>query len=101
MVFRPLCSTAAATVRKYGEVEVLEEKMKGDQLDRRWKEKGRLCVAFAIMRGLEDKEENGEDFSQEATYILEMFGQVRGLKGTKRGTEASCLFRILLRALSS
>ena len=88
-------------VTKYGEVEVLEEKMKGDQLDRRWKEKGRLCVAFAIMRGLEDKEDNGEDFSWEATYILEMFGQVRQLKGMKRGTQTSCMFGPLLRAISS
>ncbi len=83
-------------VTKYGEERVAEEKMKGDQLDRRWKEKERQCVAFAIMLGIEDKEENGEDFSREATYILEMFGQVRQLKGTKRGTEASCLFRTLL-----
>ena len=30
--------------------------MKGDQLDRRRREKGRLCVAFAIMRRIEDKE---------------------------------------------
>jgi hypothetical protein len=75
--------------------------MKGDQLDRKWEEKGRLCVALAIMQGLEDKEENGEDFSREATYILEMLGQVRQLKRTKRGTEMSCLARILLRALSS
>jgi hypothetical protein len=88
-------------IAKYGEEEVLEEKMKGDQFDRRRKEKGRLCVAFAIMRRLEDKKENGEDFSREATYILEMFGQVRQLKGTKQGTETSCLLRFLLRALSS
>ncbi len=78
---------------KYGEVEVLEEKMKSDQLDRRRREKGRLCVVFAIMRRIEDKKENSEDFSGEATYILEMFGQVRQLKGMKRGTETSCLFR--------
>ena len=88
-------------VTKYGEEGVGKEKMKGDQLDRKWEEKGRLCVAFAIMRRLEDKKENGEDFSREATYILEMFGQVRQLIGTKRGTETSCLFRFLLRALSS
>jgi hypothetical protein len=85
-------------VTKYGEEEVLEEKMKGDQLDRRRKEKGGLCVAFAIMRRLEDKKENGEDFSREATYILEMFGQVRQLKGTKRGTETSCLFRFFAKS---
>ncbi len=59
-------------VTKYGEVEVLEEKMKSDQLDRRRREKGRLCVVFAIMQRIEDKKENGEDLSREATYILEM-----------------------------
>ena len=88
-------------VTKYSEEGVGEEKMKGDKLDRRWKELGRLCVAFAIMLGLEDKEENGEDFSREATYILEMFGQVRQLKGMKRGTQTSRMFGFLLRAISS
>jgi hypothetical protein len=43
-------------VTKYSEEGVGEEKMKGDQLDRRWKELGRVCVAFAIMLKVEDKE---------------------------------------------
>ena len=56
---------------------------KASEIIGKGRKKEEQCVVFTIKRRVEDKNKdgkNGEDFSREVTYLLEMLGQVSRLR---------------------
>ncbi len=62
------------------------------------RKKGRQYVVFAVGVKLQDKKrdgENGEDFSREVTYNLEIFWQVEQLEGKTRKCDSKFILLFL------
>jgi hypothetical protein len=93
--------TLTVPVASYNSEEVEKEASEIIGKGRRKKEQ---CVVFTIKRRVEDKNKdgkNGEDFSREVTYLLEMLGQVSRLRreiGHEDWVDGSTANKFVMRA---